>query len=1169
MRLENNLGGDNIYTNFRVYVEGIEIPFSSANISNAYRGLPTAQVIIAPWRGFTEITKGYFPKIQVFYRDFNQGLAPYDVKRMVGTIPNIEGADQLVDNAKETFNKVERNAYKLLFDGVITSVQDSKSLSGDGGQSSIVLNCVHSYYILNEILFKFLNADPSQSLNTARDSAFGIMVDGNNIGSVFAIEQALAGVHEPREGDVSIEQGGGDTSVLSETMSDNYWRLQGIPGIVVGMWNSLKRSAYSSDTQQDKSIMTKMYIPLLEIGLNYFNRMSGHPVIEGSVQKDGKTAPTPAPTTTQTAENKGTTPTPTVGSKSMSARGKKELLEFSEGRRYKLYDDKTGKEIAHAADAVGTPTIGVGHAVAKTETAYDGKTLSDLEVDKLLSQDIRSAEDAVNKLGLTLSQGQFDALVDLTFNVGPGGRGGKDGALWQASGQPSTIVRLITEGNTEGAAAAFMDWVHAGGSVSQGLVSRRSRDRSFFLDAPLPSAQSIAANAAAAKGSNEEMASGNGKLIPGNLNGMMPRAMAEQLLHIMSNDLMSGGTGEVTSFGQFVDQFMNLVEYDHVILNSPAVLGIAGKREVIDHVFKPKMFAYYSPICNVILPHMYESMSVNLGTDSVPSRVIYNAMPFQADSVMNAQTDVFGHNFIAPHSVRKALANGGNLSKTLLPLRATPGKYEWASGVRTADGTLPFWYAVLAQQSPSANVGDLADADTAAKLKAAWLKLYPEDPSLNPWDADLSGTNAYERLFFTGVDVEYSNIYSQARSGVIDGVFNPFIVPGYPMDVVDPSPLRESYHGFCSSVNHSIDASGYSSTNIGISSAYTFSELATCYIPGTYPWLLAQLRMDENLSMYGNTKAFQRACEYYVDVLGVGAADPTILESYSTGRPIPVKRNMGVWEIGGSEYVNDPSRPTLYTTTLGNLNLVARNIATLMDVEQDHCVLSETFVDIDMWNQGSPTVEEVRKGPWVNDGKGSESSSTLRGRDMESSAFIDYEFDGETPDPIVNQGVRPTNQQPTPGTAVTSEENKATQSAPATPTVLPKLGKRCSVGVLDANSQSILATCHPDLIKVVMKVIETRPVVVTSGYRSSAKQQSLENDSSSYAQGAGNGSRHRKSPSWAVDMVPCNDLHASSRAVMQNFAQYVIQVANSLGVKLRWGGNFSTYDPVHFDLGLG
>lgn len=1167
MRLENNLGGDNLYGNFRLYIEGIEVPFNAASVTNTYRGLPTAQITLAPWRGFSEMTKGYFPKVHLFYRDFNQGLAPYDMKKMVGNVSTINTPDAqaAVAEAGETFNKLERHAYKLIFGGVITSVTDSKSLAGDGGSASVSLNCVHPYYILNEILFKYIGTNPQET--TARDSAFGIMVDGGNVGSLYTIEQALAGVRAPEAGQVTLEDSpeAGDISVLSDTMSDNYWRLQGIPGVIVALWNSFKRSAYSTGDQKDKSIMTKMYIPLMESGLKYFTKMTGHPVIEGSIQRDSKTAPTQAPATTQTATT-GSSPEATPGSKSMSTRGKKELIEFSEGRRYKLYDDSTGKTLAHAIDAVGNAQIGVGHLVRKTDTSYDGKTLSDAQVDSILNEDIGSAVNSVNALGLKLSQGQFDALVDLTFNVGPGGPG-KDGALRQSNGQPSTLVRLITEGNTQGAANEFMSWVYAGGQVNQALVSRRKRDQAFFLDAPLPSAQSLAANAYSSRGSNEEMASNNGKLIPGNMNGLLPGAMATQLLSILSNGMTSGGTGEVMSYGQLIDAFLDVVEYDHVILNSPAKVGISGTPELIDHVYKPRMFAYYSPICNVLLPYMYESYSVNIGSDQVPSRVIYNGMQFTADSQANAGTTVNMHNYVAPHSVRVALADGGNLAQTLISLVATPGKYEWGSGVRTADGTLPYWYAVLSHQTASGNVGDLASGTTIDNLKAAWSKLYPDDPTLNPWDTDLAGIEAYQRLFFTGVDVEFSNIYSQSRQGSVDGVFNPFIVPGYPMDIIDPSPLRESYHGFCTSVTHSIDAGGYAATSIGMSSAFTFSEIATCYIPGTYPWLLAQLKMDENLSMYGNTPAFQRACQYYNDVLGVGAADPTILEAYSTGKPFPVKRNMGVWEIGEAATLTGSTHPTLYTTTLGNLNLVARNIASLLDIEKEHAMVAETFVDIDMWNQGSPTVEEVRKGPWVNDQSGTQDSSLLRGRDMECSAFLDYDSEAETPDPVIVSGIRPTNVPPTVGQPGLPLQQATVQGQ--LPEVLPKLGKRCSVGALDATSQAKLAECHPDLVKVVMKVIETRPVVITSGYRTSAKQAALENGGGKYAQGAGKGSRHLKYPSWAVDMVPCNNLNASSRAVMENFAAYVLQCANSMGITLRWGGNFSTYDPVHFDLGLG
>jgi lysozyme len=1157
MRLENNLGGDNLYGNFRLYIEGVEVPFSSASITNTYRGLPTAQVVLAPWRGFSEITKGYFPKVHIFYRDFNQGLAPYDMKKMAGmATSNPLQSQQIVGEATETYNLMERHAYKLIFGGVITSVTDSKSLAGEGGSASVVLSCVHPYYILNEILFKYIGTNPHET--TAKDSAFGIMVDGGNIGSLATIKRALAGVRVREEGQLTLEDGGGDISILSDTMADNYWRLQGLPGVIVALWNCFKHSAYSTDSQTDKSIMTRMYIPLMESGIRYFTKMSGHPMIEGAVQNESKTPPEQAPTSTQTADD-GKKPEPTTGITKMSDRGKKELIEASEGRFYRLYDDATGKTIARSRDATGEATIGVGHHVSKTDSQYDNKTISDATVDALLSADIASAEQAVAKLGLKLTQGQFDAAVDLTFNVGPGGRGLKDGALWQITGDPSTFIRLIRDGNPNGAANELMSWVYHNGNVSPGLVSRRKRDQAFFLDQPVPTAQQEAANQRASKGTDEETASGNGKIIPGNMNGLMPKAIADQLLLILANEMTSGGTGEVMSFGQLIDAFLDIVEYDHVILTSPAKIGVLGKPELIDHIYKPRMFAYYSPICNVLLPYMYEGYSINLGTDQVPSRVVYNGMQFTTMSAANFGTTVNSHNYVAPHSVRVALADSGNLSKSLESTVAAPGKYEWGTGVRTADGQLPYWYAVLSHQAVSGNIGNLANDTTLERLKAAWNKLYPEDPTLNMWDAQLSGIEDYQRLFFTGVDVEFSNTYSKVRQGSVEGVFNPFIVPGYPMDIIDPSPLRESYHGFCTSVTHTIDASGYAATSIGMSSAYTFSEIATCYIPGTYPWLLAQLKMDENLSMYGNTEAFQSACQYYNDVLGVGAADPTILEAYSTGDPIPVKRNLGVWEIGEAQTMAGSSHPTLYTTTLGNLNLVARNIASLLDIEVEHRSESEaqTFVDIDMWNQGSPTVEQVRKGPWVNDQSGTH-ASTLRGRDMERSAFLDYE-DGEVPDPIIKKGARPTNVPPQTGETLPLQE-ATVQGEKAK--VLPKLGKRCSVGSLDAESLAKLADCHPDLVKVVMKVIETRPVIVTSGHRSQEQQEALNRK-------VGAGSRHRKYPSWAIDMVPCNNLTASSRAVMQNFANYVLECANSVGVTLRWGGDFSDYDPVHFDLGLG
>ena len=70
------------------------------------------------------------------------------------------------------------------------------------------------------------------------------------------------------------------------------------------------------------------------------------------------------------------------------------------------------------------------------------------------------------------AQNQFDALVCLSFNIGPGG---------MAS---STLVRTINQGNAtpEQIRAAFAMWNKAGGKVDQGLVNRRKSEARVYLE---------------------------------------------------------------------------------------------------------------------------------------------------------------------------------------------------------------------------------------------------------------------------------------------------------------------------------------------------------------------------------------------------------------------------------------------------------------------------------------------------------------------------------------------------------------------------------------------------------------------------------------------------------------------------------------------------------------
>jgi lysozyme len=68
-------------------------------------------------------------------------------------------------------------------------------------------------------------------------------------------------------------------------------------------------------------------------------------------------------------------------------------------------------------DQTGNWTIGVGHLIREGES---WASITKEQALDLLATDVQNSEDAVNSLTWILTQGQFDALVDFTFNAGTG-----------------------------------------------------------------------------------------------------------------------------------------------------------------------------------------------------------------------------------------------------------------------------------------------------------------------------------------------------------------------------------------------------------------------------------------------------------------------------------------------------------------------------------------------------------------------------------------------------------------------------------------------------------------------------------------------------------------------------------------------------------------------------
>lgn len=152
-----------------------------------------------------------------------------------------------------------------------------------------------------------------------------------------------------------------------------------------------------------------------------------------------------------------------------------DLIKHFEGLVLKAYPDPgTG----------GEPyTIGYGH----TGGVRPGQTITAEQAEEFLVKDLERFERAVGELiTVPLTQGEFDALVSFTFNVG-------EGAL-----EGSTLRRRLNAG---GGAEVFEEelprWNKGGNGVMPGLVRRRAAEVELATRSPSEAPESFLERAAA------------------------------------------------------------------------------------------------------------------------------------------------------------------------------------------------------------------------------------------------------------------------------------------------------------------------------------------------------------------------------------------------------------------------------------------------------------------------------------------------------------------------------------------------------------------------------------------------------------------------------------------------------------------------------------------------
>lgn len=688
---------DVIFQDFTLYIEGVQVPFSTIQVTSGIGVRPTATITIPPETGLLDISKGYCPKVHIFFRD-------------------------LVDG---------QNRERLLFSGIVSFVSYRKDI--DLKVKHIEMNCIHKYSVLDDLLIDYtgwlhVTTDPINGTHKASAA-----------NTTAAIVNAMEGLSKDSGPDeIREDNWEGNPAVTPSFLSNFRDRVKGIPGIIINYWQQLKRDTYNPSLKPHSDSFNKLYLPLIENGLKFFQRMTGHSLLE----------------------------------------------TYIENGRF----------------------------------SYDCK--------------------------------------EVTKNV---------------IIPPSSNNFLLSAAQTE--------------------ISYRS----------------------------------------------------------IQNYLQSAG--EVTNMQNIFSAYYDSIDYEMITLTSPAEAYYTKDNTsyAVDTIIKPKLPFYYSPSCNVVYPNMYTSISVSYDDYNIPTRVELINNEFINEN------NPFLTRFRAPHSVRKAIAEGvekrtiGTLKSTTGPNLGKVGKYEQGRGIKLDRNYLPPWLSYMSNSlfkegynekwPEKENNAEVDNYNSLADLSEGWKRRYPNEESMNPWSEKQSGVYSHHRLLFSAAEYYYTQAYARSKAGSLNGPFNPYIIPGYPMDILGGSPTDPSFHALCTSVSHFITDKSVS-TNISFAAAMTYSELVNYYVPFVHPWIQVNLDLAKNQTLVNNPEGLKKAHEFYNGTLGkhVFAVSPEQLYSFETNTVLPQKRLESGIVVTANNAISTKGpnggelNPNL--TYEGNLSFTYREIESLDSIEQ-------------------------------------------------------------------------------------------------------------------------------------------------------------------------------------------------------------------------------------------
>lgn len=262
---------------------------------------------------------------------------------------------------------------------------------------------------------------------------------------------------------------------------------------------------------------------------------------------------------------------------------------------------------------------------------------------------------------------------------------------------------------------------------------------------------------------------------------------------------------------------------------------------ILNYITKPQWIFGVAPTCNVIFPSMIQEMHFEENFWAQPTRLYVTGLTptefFNSDPsiIGNLMAMRSGYPEQVQHEIDKRFyvgSAGNNFNPTVSGKNFLVWPEEFFRGPRSAEIRLPRWLMLLTQatqtrQTVSQGVaaaaltelkeainqgmpekeklaqlkkaGKIPDEINTAKDLEAWAKIQ----SMTEKDSQRALRQAYSRY-------EYYRQRSEHRTGAVVMIFNPYIIPGYPIVVFGDLTSNQNFIGYATDVRHELSTQGWS-----------------------------------------------------------------------------------------------------------------------------------------------------------------------------------------------------------------------------------------------------------------------------------------------------------------------------------------------------------------------